>query len=683
MAGAAQASVRRRPDYARKIQRDRVSRTFTRQCAISSRAQPETLAVIEETVARCSKLNFYARELVTRVAWQRDEFPFEDRFFVSACATLMEGRHGPTHAAVSQALVNFPFPRVQKVNSKGELTRHVAVSIKTNFVQNLIGPFEARLRRFIREQGGNERAFQAFKTGRGLGSLQPLATKRIVEDLRCEILGLPMDRDPVSNELGDEFSSNRTVIDRTLLEQIDTQRRVLKCYKHILPRAARKFPISPSGKNRRYCIRLEAGVISKLLLNHTKQSERAAFCRDEPRVQATFRTLFRPPRGVKGTDRIIAISTDGIACNFIIQRPLPEDIVRRIANASSDHTLSQAQKNRARRDIIHASLEPNYGTTRCIAVDPGRSSIMFAVERSNHPDDPGGFRTHELSRKFLYSQYKKKLKVPLRIADIWAQLRNTPRKVSSLAEYDAYLFNVAHFDEELWGEFLKRRYARDRFDRCVRKQKVLDRFLSRIARNDPMPIAISLSPKVSRPRRPHFLYGAASFPPTGRGEKAVPVSRTLRRCKERFRVTMVNEYGTSRICADCAWVAPFHTQDPMAPPAASAASDNDVTLAPLIQRRAQTISRHGYVNEIRGVKHCCCPSHPSHKRQVHRDFNAAVNILHLGILKLAKRQRPALFTRRLTCGAPRGPYLRRPRRVIDTLTDAQEQQIVVNNHAVH
>ena len=660
--------------FARKNARAKLNRTLTRKTALRGRVQDSVFAIIEETVDKMSRLNVYARLLVAKIAWQQEEFPNDTKFFNSVTANLMKGKHAETHPAVAQGLEGFPFQKVGRVPSKGDVTKIVASQIKTEFENNLKVPFTKRLRRYIRQVGGDHRACRAFFTGLGIATVEPPAARREVETLRCNMLGVPIIRDANQNLLTD-IQGGIDIAHPVFLEKRETLKNIFKTYKYIVARSTRKFPLTPLGKHKRYHVRIEPSILIKLIMNNQSQKARASFCKDEENVQNTFRNSFRMPRSVKNTDRILAVVTDGVSMSVCLQRPLAQATLERID--AIDKSKSQAQINRERKEIVHASLEPQYGTTRLIGIDPGRASIVFGVER----DRDGGFITHELSRAYLYSQYRKRLRRPSRIRDIWASLRETPRACGSPAAFDAYINNVARYDNELWQEMLKRRYARDRFDRFTRKQKVLDRFWALVEKRDPMPVNTPDGPK---PRRPHLMFGGASFAPTGRGEKAVPVSRTLKRCKERFRVTMVPEYGTTRICSHCAWVAPFSVADPMAPAAPSNASDNDVTLAPVIQRRAETISPNGNVNEVRGVKHCCCPSHPSHKRQVHRDYNAAVNILHLGTLQLsAGHQRPALFTRWLQSGDPRGPYLRRPRRAIDTLTDDQAIQIVVNNHAFH
>jgi len=113
------------------------------------------------------------------------------------------------------------------------------------------------------------------------------------------------------------------------------------------------------------------------------------------------------------------------------------------------------------------------------------------------------------------------------------------------------------------------------------KQRCMDRFLSKFNGKDGKP--------------PWIAYGASKFAPTGKGEIATPVGTAAKRVKDRFQhFVSVDEFRTSQTCHVC----------------------------------LQRLTLLKYKDGSRLRDFCKCEAC---RTSVHRDFNAAINILKLAI----------------------------------------------------
>lgn len=84
--------------------------------------------------------------------------------------------------------------------------------------------------------------------------------------------------------------------------------------------------------------------------------------------------------------------------------------------------------------------------------------------------------------------------------------------------------------------------ARARFDVYINKNKTIDRFLN----------SLCFAPEDGRRLSvPVLAYGDGNFPVTGKGEEPVPVKFIWRRARQLYRVVMIDEYRTTRVCHHC------------------------------------------------------------------------------------------------------------------------------------
>lgn len=270
------------------------------------------------------------------------------------------------------------------------------------------------------------------------------------------------------------------------------------------------------------------------------------------------------------------IQTDGVSLCVHYERPSLRPAEEVAAKAKSRPKKSAPTTV----DTVHASI-PRRPGDRVIGVDPGRSTLFMGVERTED-----GFVTHKLSRPRYYQEAG--IVEARRKTEGWSAgirpaldaLSLCTHKGASLSGFARYVDTVQAHSDALWGEYLKRRYARQRLTAYSGKQRVLARFLAGLDDGSG--------------RRVLLAYGDGSVGSGGPGEQSVPCTRLLRECKRRFAVQMVDEFRTSQVHAES-------------------------------QTRLARVVRGG--RTLRGLK-WCGSTRDSNSKFVDRDVNAALNILN-------------------------------------------------------
>jgi len=177
-----------------------------------------------------------------------------------------------------------------------------------------------------------------------------------------------------------------------------------------------------------------------------------------------------------------------------------------------------------------------------LGMDPGRANIYcFALQR---PD--GTTKTWKMTRCKYYNdcgitKAKKQTETwQKKVRNELQSLAGISTKGMSVTRHEAFLdANMDAFDN-LWAEYMKPRWARQRLRLYGGKQRTFATFLNRVGdeakyEGGGKPLAVA--------------YGAAKFAPGGRGEVSVPTSRAYKECASRFETVLVNEYRTTRVSA--------------------------------------------------------------------------------------------------------------------------------------
>jgi hypothetical protein len=169
-------------------------------------------------------------------------------------------------------------------------------------------------------------------------------------------------------------------------------------------------------------------------------------------------------------------------------------------------------------------------------------------------------------------------------------------RTSSSDDMRNHVRTLATVYDVLWGEKLKRRWARGRLDTYIRKPKAIDRYVHEVEKQGEVM-------KVS--------YGAGRWSPSQRGRETTPVDAVSKRWKMIFRdkMTMVDEYLTSQCCMRCGC-------------------------------RTRPVAYQGATRCVRGLV-CCDSSTCGPRRLISRDFQGAWNIMVCG----TAAKRPLVLTR--------------------------------------
>jgi hypothetical protein len=220
---------------------------------------------------------------------------------------------------------------------------------------------------------------------------------------------------------------------------------------------------------------------------------------------------------------------------------------------------------------------------RKIAIDPGRSNLIFGVEQLID----GSVQTYKLTRKQYYfssgmtRRNKKASKWQKDIKEREIIFSRVSPKTTNCIQWDQYLENLISVYDPLWEGKTGKKWAQESFRVYGLKRKVLDRFFQNMKGDS----------------KPLILYGAAKFNPNGKHELSAPTTYLSKHCSIHFPVQYIDEYYTSKVCSKC-----------------------DQILRPVSSRI------NGKVREIRGLRHCdsnvCAQT-----SFVNRDLNAALNIL--------------------------------------------------------
>lgn len=246
---------------------------------------------------------------------------------------------------------------------------------------------------------------------------------------------------------------------------------------------------------------------------------------------------------------------------------------------------------------------PDKKNERVIAVDPGRSNMIFAVEQNEHTKF-----VYKLTRRQYYNEShitrnKHKLKNFGRsgLAPIFlTELCEGSLKTFRLSKFEAYLSTLKRWNDALWEHYTKRKFALLRLDTYIHKRRCLDLFFN----------LMKVDENGKTLPKPVIAYGAADFDPTGPFERSVPTTALSQACKRHFKVEMVDEFNTTKCCRNCGEMLHSVKRDRI-----------------IIKDGEEKIVRA----DVRGLKNCCS-SLCFKTRLVSRDMNAALNILDCFVL---------------------------------------------------
>lgn len=216
---------------------------------------------------------------------------------------------------------------------------------------------------------------------------------------------------------------------------------------------------------------------------------------------------------------------------------------------------------------------------KIIAIDPGRTNLMYGVEKDNN-------KTYKLTRKQYYHEAgitkanKKSQKWNKQLEKELTILSTVSIKTTKSENWVKFLKKYKKYYNLLWDQYTQNKWGRQRFNGYITKNKCLDKFFASMKKDGETPV---------------IAYGAAKFNPTNKNELSAPTTSLSRKCSKHYITKMEDEFRTSKMCSSCG------------------------EELKVIKREVE-----GKVREVRGLRWC---GSTKCRKFVNRDLNAAVNIL--------------------------------------------------------
>lgn len=290
------------------------------------------------------------------------------------------------------------------------------------------------------------------------------------------------------------------------------------------------FSLAPVCKIKRHFMTVDTTVLYELLKNVAAEAGSACPTWLARLRQVSLKALFKNPQLVDAMWRD-TFDLDGLRRRRTFGRQIDTDGVSMVAHF---HVTCRQKKNHAKR-VRQRRQRQASSSSRVIAIDPGRSNLVTALDSSTS-------KTKTLTRRDYYHRSgikRANAKVAaweLEVLGVGAILARTAiRTTSARLAYEYRQVVIRNYDR-LWRLRTERKRAKLALSCYAGKQRVLDSFFARLAEGKGTPIV---------------AYGASTFHPTGKGEQSVPVKRVLQVCRRHLRTELVNEHLTTKVHHAC------------------------------------------------------------------------------------------------------------------------------------
>lgn len=433
------------------------------------------------------------------------------------------------------------FPKIEK--NKGDTQAYVYASKQymTNFKNSLVFNFDKRQKKYIVrwcEQNNIAKedayAIRCAINNWGCRSEVPEQAKMFIQQQRS-LLGTDQSEEGITHTWLATHLEN-----------------VLRYFYHILQfmeslEDGKVFTLAPLCSIKSHYLTIDTTILFEMMKNTgLTNADRSAFMalRD-----AHFDSVFKL-KGLCSGEFSYMVETDGVSLCVHFQ-------VSRVVSEVGNRELKKAE--------------------RVIAIDPGRTNLIFGVEELPN----GELKTYKLTRNQYYTDAgmktfnRKAAKWEADIHEAELVFRQNSPKTTKEEVWDKFLSDYISVYDTLWKAKTTKKWGRERFKVYSLKRKTLDTFFQTME-GDVKPV---------------IAYGAAKFNPNNKNELSAPTTYLSKRCAQHFPTIFVDEYNTTKICHCC-------------------------------NQRLSTVIRQG--QEVRGLRWCCSTNCRTFQN---RDLNAALNIL--------------------------------------------------------
>jgi hypothetical protein len=362
---------------------------------------------------------------------------------------------------------------------------------------------------------------------------------------------------------------------------------VLKLFRFLIQRCesseTKGFTILPIFHLKRHFITIDAVFLRTIMLEMGLIQKTCDVKTFRALKEDHFRSVFK----LRNTWKIGGeMKTDGIAlCVNVIRRK--NDEYEDDDNTNKKKTSTKVQYNRKPGD------ENNYFSN-----DPGNVNLASVIQVHNGEIiDKVGFTKWQYKHESnININTKKRRKLDKFVEEELSQLSHCCTKTSSSSTFETYLTTKVPMYDKLWVHYGDKKFARMSFDTYIRSSSSLDGFFLKLSKTKKFDIG-------NKCDKPLMKFGKATWDP-GKGWTSGPTKKMIFHARKFFRVVLVDEYNTTKMCCTC--------QCKMEPV-------KQKFIGPLRQ------GRHRWNMKCRGLMRCrsnVCLSVPLKAR----DYNAAINI---------------------------------------------------------
>jgi hypothetical protein len=336
------------------------------------------------------------------------------------------------------------------------------------------------------------------------------------------------------------------------------------------------FKVTPLASIRRHFITMDADVLYGIMRDcNLIECNLKTF---SPLAKEHWESIMKIKK-LQGKNNVFTgtVQSDGVSICVHFQRP----------KTALDESLKMKGKKGAQYLVQNENIIIGEGD-RVIAIDPGRTNIIYAVEIIN-----GVPHVYILTRGQYYTEsgiFAARKKTQKWLSKIKNQLDDMSRlsiKNISMASFEMYMVAYSTYYDALWTELSHTKWSRQRLRLYAGKQRVVEKFFNKIKKGDGN----------QKGKRIVIAYGTGCNVAGGKNEMSVPVSKIFKMTLQRFIVKLTDEHRSTKVC---------HEDDSI----------------------LENVVRKDTNQKLRGLLWC---SSTNNNKFVNRDFNAAMNILRCAI----------------------------------------------------
>lgn len=366
------------------------------------------------------------------------------------------------------------------------------------------------------------------------------------------------------------------IINTEWIKKKDNLENILRYFvfanRYLKAKGTKLFKVSPIATIKRHYITIDASVLYGIMKECSLVS--CNLKTFEGIAKEQWMSILKVEK-LQGKNNVFTgtVQTDGVSMCVHFQRP----------KTVLDESLKMKGKKGGQYLAQNENIVIGDGD-RVIAIDPGRTNIIYAVEIiDGHP------KVYILTRNHYYAEsgiFKARKQTEKWIKGIKNELDTLSRlsiKDISMSSFNEYVVAYTEHYDALWTELSQTKWSRQRLRLYAGKQRVVETFFNRMKYGDGN----------QKGKRIVLAYGTGCNVSSGKYELSVPVTRIFKMCLQRFLVKMTDEYRSTKV-----------------------SYEDDSILENVVRKDTN--------QKLRGLLWC---SSTNINKFVNRDFNAAMNIL--------------------------------------------------------